>query len=168
MPRSQYTGGRRQQDGRDVRDANATRGRANLNKARALVCTKDPQVKKAVNMAGYDVTTVTTGAEAVPLLRNDRWDLVATQRHVDLDIRAFLGGLSGERRRELFLLKVDDHFKTNDRFEAWHESADLVVHTYDLGGLKILIEDAREEKIEFYKSFRQTQRETPSRLGGYA
>lgn len=170
MSRQNYGQGRRSQDGlKRVPDPNAARGRATaVTKARALVCTADPHVKKAVSMAGFEVTAAPTGREALPLLQNERWELVAMERNPDLDTRAFLGALSGERRRELFVLKVDDHFITNDRFQAWHESVDLVVHSYDLGNLKALVEEAHQDKIDFYRGFRQTQQDTPSRLGGHA
>ncbi len=168
---SQYV--RRDPGAATKRDPTAVGGaraktRIETSTPRALVCTDDAQIRKCVAMAGFDVTVAASADVALPLLRHERWECVALERLPDREIGHFLATLFGERRRELFVMKVDGHFITGDRFQAWSESADLVVHNYDLANLPTILEEAHQDKLDFYKNYRQAQRDTPSRLGGHS
>ena len=133
---------------------------------RALVCTPDTRIRDAVSAAGYEV--VDAGVDPVEHLRHEKFDLVALDGLPARDTASFLDGLVGGRRRELFVLKVDERFTTGDRLQNWSESADLVAHPDDLGRLAELVAAARREKEEFYRVFRAVQEESGVRLGAHA
>lgn len=135
---------------------------------KALVCTADEPIRAAVAAAGYIVTVAADDETAVPQLRHGKWDLVVLDRVPARETFAYLHALAGKRRRDVFVLTVDERGPTGDRFRAWHESADLIVAPADLERLGALVAEAVDEKDEFYRVFREVQRATGARLGAHA
>lgn len=135
---------------------------------RALVCSEDERLAAALRTAGFHVVVAPTGDEALPQLRVASWTLVGLDRMPDLATRAYLDGLPGRRRRDLFVLRFGEGYATGDRFAAWSESADLVVDPADAARLGDLIADALREKDEFYSWFRRIQGASGGALGAHA
>jgi CheY-like chemotaxis protein len=135
----------------------------------ALVCSADERIREAVARAGYKVTAATTGAEALPRVRHDHWSVIALDESTGRETLAYLHGLPGVRRRELFVVSFGDRFETGDRFQAWSRSVDLVVHPDDaFEHLRRQIADGMREKDEFYRKFRTLQRDAGALLGAHA
>jgi DNA-binding response OmpR family regulator len=136
--------------------------------ARALVCSEDERLAAALRGAGFEVVVAPRGVDALEQLRAASWELVGLDRAPDLATRAYLDGLPGGRRRDLFVLRFGEGYETGDRFAAWSDSADLVVDPADTPRLGELIAAAVREKNEFYAWFRRVQDAAGGRLGAHA
>lgn len=134
----------------------------------ALACSADAALRAALTEAGFVVTAAPACPDALPAIRHDSWAVVAVDTTTGRDTRAYLNGLPGVRRRQVFVLCVDPAAETGDRFRAWAESADLVVNPSDLPQLRKLVGDALREKTEFYRRFNEIRREAGARLGAHA
>ncbi|MHC4732577.1 MAG: hypothetical protein ACYS6Z_18565 [Planctomycetota bacterium] len=134
----------------------------------ALLCSADEQVKEALIRAGYKVTPAATCAEALPRVRHDHWTVIALDRSTGRETLEYLHGLPGIRRRDLFVVAFGDRFETGNKFQAWAESVDLVVHPDDCDQLRRQIADGLREKDEFYLRFRTLQRDAGALLGAHA
>ncbi len=135
----------------------------------ALLCSADERIREALARAGYKVTLAPTCAEALPRVRHDHWSVIALDAGTGRETLAYLHGLPGVRRRDLFVVKFGERFRTGDRFQAWSESVDLVVHPDDgLEQLRRQIADGMKEKDEFYRRFRALQRDAGALLGAHA
>jgi len=134
----------------------------------ALVCTDDERVAAAVAAAGYETVPAPVADTALPALRERAFALIAFGAAADRETQAFVDGLAGRRRRDVFVLRCAEDVRTGDRFAAWRWSADLVVHPGDLGDLPRLLAAARREKDGFYGRFREAQVRAGARLGAHA
>jgi len=134
----------------------------------ALLCTADERIGKAAAEAGFRATRAASAGEALPKVRHDDWDLIVVDDTTDFDTTDYLHHLPGARRRDLFVVRVGDRFTTGDRFEAWCESADLVVHGDDVENLGLLVEDWEQDKAGFYRRFHEILHEAGTRLGAHA
>jgi DNA-binding response OmpR family regulator len=134
----------------------------------ALLCTEDPRVKAAVAAAGFVPQIAGACSVEFPCLREETYTLVVTDETTGRDTLAYLRGLSGARRRALFVVAVTSRGPTGDRFAGWGESADLVVTPDDLPNLRRLANDGLREKQEFYRRFEELRREAGGRLGAHA
>jgi hypothetical protein len=134
----------------------------------ALLCTDDPRVKAAVAEAGFVPQIAGVCSVEFPCLRDETYTLVVTDETTDRETIAYLWGLSGSRRRALFVVAVTPNGPTGDRFAAWSESADLVVKPQDLSNLRRLAVDGLREKQEFYKRFEELRRDAKGRIGAHA
>jgi DNA-binding response OmpR family regulator len=141
-----------------------------MNEARgsALLCTDDPRIKAAVAEAGFVPQIAGVCSVEVPCLREETYTLVVTDETTGRETLAYLRGLTGTRRRALFVVAVTSRGPTGDRFAAWSESADLVVTPDDLPNLRRLAGDGLREKQEFYRRFEEMRREAKGRLGAHA
>jgi hypothetical protein len=134
----------------------------------ALLFTADPRVKTAVADAGFVPQVAGVCSVEVPCLRDETFTLVVTDETTDRETVAYLRGLSGSRRRALFVVAVTPRAPTGDRFAAWGESVDLVVRPEELPSLRRLAGDGLREKREFYRRFEELRREAKGRLGAHA
>lgn len=135
---------------------------------RALVCSEDERLAAALRTAGFEVVVAPRAADALSQLRVTSWNVVGLDRAPDLATRAYLDGLPGGRRRDLFVVRFGEGYETGDRFAAWSESADLVVDPTDAPRLGELIAEAVREKDGFYAWFRRVQGAAGGRLGAHA
>jgi hypothetical protein len=142
----------------------------NTNEIRgsALLCTEDPGVKAAVAEAGFVPQIAGVCSVEFPCLREETYTLVVTDDTTSRETQVYLRGLSGVRRRALFVIAVTGRGPTGDRFAAWSESADLIVAPGDLPSLRRLATDGLREKQEFYRRFEELRREAKGRLGAHA
>jgi hypothetical protein len=134
----------------------------------ALLCTMDRGVREAVVEAGFVPQIAGACTVEFPCLRDETYTLVVTDGTTDRETLAYLRGLSGSRRRALFVVSVVAGVVAGDRFAAWSESADLVVTPDDLPNLRRLATDGLREKQEFYRRFEELRREARGRLGAHA
>ncbi len=134
----------------------------------ALLCTEDERIKAAVAEAGFVPQMAGVCTVEFPCLREETYTLVVTDETTDRETLAYLKGLSGSRRRALFVVALTSRGPTGDRFAAWGESADLVVKPDDLPNLRRLAGDGLKEKQEFYRRFEELRREAKGRLGAHA
>jgi hypothetical protein len=134
----------------------------------ALLCTMDRGVKEAVVEAGFVPQIAGACTVEFPCLRDETYTLVVADETTDRETLSYLKGLSGSRRRALFVVLVTSRGPTGDRFAAWSESADLVVTPGDLPNLRQLAADGLREKQEFCRRFEELRREAKGRLGAHA
>jgi hypothetical protein len=134
----------------------------------ALACSADERIQGALARAGYKVTPAPTCEEALPRVRHDQWTVIALDESTGRETLAYLHGLPGMRRRDLFVVSFGDRFETGNRFQAWAASVDLVVHPDDTQNLRRQIADGMREKDEFYTRFRALQRDAGALLGAHA
>jgi len=134
----------------------------------ALLCTEDPRVKAAVTEAGFVSQIAGACSVEFPCLREETYTLVVTDGTTGRETIAYLRGLSGARRRALFVVAVTPGGPAGDRFAAWSESADLVLTPDDLPNLRRLAGDGLKDKQEFYRRFEELRREARGRLGAHA
>ena len=134
----------------------------------ALVCSDDEALASAVVEAGFVVTSAPTCAEALPHIRHDTWTVIAIDLTTGRDTLAHLHNLPGARRRELFVVFLDERFTTADRFQAWSESVDLVVNPADLTKLRRIVGDGMRDRDEFCRRFNEIRGEAGARLGAHA
>jgi len=134
----------------------------------ALVCSADDRLLAKVAAAGFEATKAPTRDEALPRVQHEPWAIVVTDSSTDTETLRHLSGLSGVRRRDLFVVKVGANLTTGDRFQAWSESADLVVHDDATENLGFLVEEWMHDKERFYGRFREVQAEPGTRLGAHA
>jgi hypothetical protein len=134
----------------------------------ALLCTMDRGVREAVVEAGFTPQIAGACTVEFPCLRDETYTLVVTDETTDRETLAYLKGLSGSRRRALFVVAVTSGWPTGDRFAAWSESVDLVVQPEHLPNLRQLAADGLREKQEFYRRFEEIRREAKGRLGAHA
>jgi hypothetical protein len=134
----------------------------------ALLCTADPRVKAAVTEAGFVPRVAGVCSVEFPCLRDETYTLVLLDETTERETLTYLKGLTGSRRRALFVVLVAPKAPTGDRFAAWSESADLVVRPEDLPNLRRLAGDGLREKQEFYRRFEELRREARGRLGAHA
>jgi DNA-binding response OmpR family regulator len=139
-----------------------------MSEGSALLCTDDPRIKAAVAEAGFVPQVAGVCSVEFPCLREETYTLVVTDETTGRETLAYLRGLSGTRRRALFVVVVTARGPTGDRFAAWSESADLVVTPDDLPNLRRLAGDGLREKWEFYGRFEELRREAKGRLGAFA
>lgn len=118
-----------------------------------LVCSQDERIHAV--LPGAEIVD-----RAVAVLERDDHDVVVLDAHSDPDAVGYLRGLTGARRRDLFVALVLEHdgLPTGDRDFAWRESVDLVVHVSDLGRLDALLRDGARDKSRFYERFRAIAR----------
>ena len=134
----------------------------------ALVCTENEALQAAVKEAGFVVTAAPTCEQALPHVRHDQWTLIALDQTTGRETLTHLHSLPGVRRRELYVILLDDRFETGDRFQAWSESVELVLHSDDLPNLRRLVGDGMKDKAEFYRRFNEVRNEPGARLGAHA
>ncbi len=134
----------------------------------ALLCTEDARIKAAVAEAGFVTQIAGVCSVEFPCLREETYTLVVTDGTTGRETIAYLRGLSGARRRGLFVIAVTPGGPTGDRFSAWSESADLVVRPDELPSLRRLAGDGLREKQDFYRRFEELRREAKGRLGAHA
>ncbi len=134
----------------------------------ALLCTEDARIKAAVAEAGFVPQLAGVCSVEFPCLREETYTLVVTDETTGRETVAYLRGLSGARRRALFVVVVTPRRPTADPFAAWSESADLVVTPDDLPNLRRLAGEGLKEKQEFYRRFEELRREAKGRLGAHA
>ncbi|MCK6458595.1 MAG: hypothetical protein L6Q95_01715 [Planctomycetes bacterium] len=134
----------------------------------ALLCTEDARLKAAVEEAGFVPQVAGVCSVEFPCLREETYTLVVADETTSRETLVYLQGLSGTRRRALFVVVVAPRGPTGDRFAAWSVSADLVVTPSDLPNLRRLAGDGLREKQEFYRRFEELRREAKGRLGAYA
>jgi len=134
----------------------------------ALLCTEDPRIKAAVEEAGFVPQVAGVCSVEFPCLRHETFTLVVTDETTDRETLTYLRGLSGSRRRALFLVVVTPKGLPGDRFAAWSESAELLLRVEDLPNLRRLVGDGLREKHEFYRRFEEIRREAKGRLGAHA
>jgi DNA-binding response OmpR family regulator len=135
---------------------------------KALVCCDDERLAQALRLAGYEVDVAPTATQALPRLRHERWTIVAMNDLPDRDTIGYVNSLPGRRRREIFVLRFAESYTTSDRFQAWNESADLVVQVDDARRLGAIVGEALREKEDFYGWFRRLQDAAGARLGAHA
>ena len=134
----------------------------------ALLCTADERVKAAVTEAGFVPQLAGVCSVEFPCLRDETYTLVVTDETTDRETLAYLRGLSGSRRRALFVVAIHAKGPTGDPLAAWSESADLLVTPADLPNLRRLAGDGLRGKQEFYRRFEDLRRELKGRLGAHA
>ncbi len=140
----------------------------NENRGTALLCTADTRIQKAVADAGFLPQIAGVCTVESPCLRDETFTLVVTDETTDRETLDYLRGLTGSRRRGLFVVAVTARGPTGDRFAAWNESADLVVARADLPHLRRIAGEGLREKSEFYRRFEELRRESTGRLGAHA
>jgi hypothetical protein len=134
----------------------------------ALLCTADDRIKAAVADAGFVPQIAGVCNVLSPCLRHEAYTLVVVDGTTERETLDYLRGLTGARRRGLFVVAVTARAATGDRFAAWSESADLIVTPRDLTDLRRLVVEALKEKHEFYRRFEELRREAKGRLGAHA
>jgi hypothetical protein len=134
----------------------------------ALICTEDERIKAAVEAAGFLAQVAGVCSVEFPCLREESFTLVVTDETTSRETQIYLRGLSGARRRALFVIAVTARGPTGDRFAAWSESADLLVRPENLPDLGRLATEALSDKEGFYRRFEELRRESKGRLGAYA
>ncbi|HEX5136226.1 MAG TPA: hypothetical protein VFY93_04580 [Planctomycetota bacterium] len=139
-----------------------------MNQGTALLCTEDPRIKAAVEEAGFVAQLAGVCSVEFPCLREETYTLVVTDETTSRETIVYLRGLSGSRRRGLFVVAVTPRGPTGDRFAAWSESADLLVKPDDFASLRQLAREGLREKEAFYGRFEELRREAKGRLGAHA
>ncbi|MFI5401883.1 MAG: hypothetical protein ACHQ1G_03025 [Planctomycetota bacterium] len=134
----------------------------------ALLFTDDARIKAAVKEAGFSPQVAGVCSVEVPCLREETYTLVVTDDTTSRETLTYLRGLSGARRRALFVVVVTSREQTEDADAAWEESADLLVTPDDLPSLRRLAGDGLREKQAFYRRFEELRREAKGRLGAHA
>jgi hypothetical protein len=128
---------------------------------RALVALTDSSQAGALTLTltrlGYTVDTLSDPEEAIRLLEQGIFALVATSRTAaatrNETLYQRINRLSPDARRRIFLLLVGDEFKTGDGTQAWVVVADLVVHSRDAGNLDALLHSTLAERSRLYQAF---------------
>lgn len=134
---------------------------------RAMVAVGDRAQAGALTLSltrlGFSVDALEDGENGFRLVEQGHYPLVVTTRSAGTDGRgeslyARLNRLGSEARRRLFLLLVDNDFKSGDGVQAFVALADLVLHPRDVAGAELLLRNAVAERARLYHGFLDAQR----------
>ncbi len=118
-----------------------------------LVGSDDERLATSLAIAGFAV--VPLGASWLDMLEDEVHRLVLVDDGCAPEVLAHLRGVSGGRRRDLFVVRWDAEGVTGDRTAAWRQSVDLVVNPADVARLGALVDEGVAEKQAFYARFRE-------------
>jgi predicted Zn finger-like uncharacterized protein len=140
---------------------------------RALLALTDPGQASAIAQTlarqGYAVDTFDDGAEAVRLLEQGVYGLVATARTAaaagNETLHQRVSRLNPEGRRRIFLVLVGDEFKTGDGTQAFAAMADLVLSGRDAANADAALRNTMAERTRLYQMFTDARRRFEASAG---
>lgn len=133
---------------------------------RALVALADAgqaaALGKVLVRQGYNVDPLDSAGEAVRMLEQGGYDLLATSRNVSAGGNETLyqrvTRLNPEGRRRIFLILVGDEFKTGDGTQAFAAMADLVLNGHDASNADAALRNTMAERARLYQLFTDARR----------
>lgn len=130
---------------------------------KTLVCADPAHSDSIAQLLANEQHQVYVAADAVQALkrlRRDPVDVVVLDANFDAKgqgavfVTRAIGGLQPSERRNLFVVHVSAAARSADTHAAFLQSANLIVHPGDLAQLPRLIEHARRDCDELYRTFK--------------
>ena len=135
----------------------ARRERAAQSQNDAIIALAGPAaaaIQAALTNIGYNVDVVDDVEEGVRLVEQGVYELAVTSRASGdggkETLHQRLMRLATDYRRGLFVILVDEEFRTGDGTQAWVAQADLVVHPNDAARSEHLIRSTIQERKRLY------------------
>lgn len=131
----------------------------------AIICMSNESlvgpITTVVEEAGYHILETNTPRETLRQMRFHDFDLVVLDelfgtRDPSMNhVLKYVGQLTMDSRRDMFVVLFSDRFATGDNMQAFHKSVNLIVNPKDIGQLNILLKRGLGEHEAFYRIFHQ-------------
>jgi CheY-like chemotaxis protein len=140
---------------------------------RALVALPDAAQAAAVSQVltrqGFTVESLDSAGEAVRMLEQGGYDLLATSRNVSAGgtetLYQRVTRLNPEGRRRIFMVLVGDEFKTGDGTQAFAAMADMVLNIREVEQADTPLRNILAERTRLYQMFLDARRRFEASAG---
>jgi predicted Zn finger-like uncharacterized protein len=118
-------------------------------------------VRTVVEGSGYHVLETSTPRDTLRQMRFHDFDLVVldelfgTREPAMNHVLKYVGQLTMDSRRGMFVVLISDRFSTGDNMQAFHKSVNIIVNPTDINQFNILLKRGLGEHEAFYRIFNQ-------------
>ena len=133
----------------------------------ALICEPAPESRKIIRQAletsGFHCSEADTTLAALKQMRYHQFDLVVLNETFDAEeseknpVRIYLSRLPMATRRNIFVVLINQRFRTMDNMAAFHLSVNQVVHEKHLDQLEKIIGRGLSDHKAFYTTYHQAE-----------
>ena len=131
----------------------------------ALLCEPDPDIRAKVNavLDGYNYRIVEPESprEALKQMRFHDFDVVVLNekfgtRDPDANhVLKYLSQLQMDQRRKMFVVLINERFKTMDSMSAFNKSVNLVFNVADIAHFGQVLRRSTDDNTSFYRVFKE-------------
>ncbi len=118
-----------------------------------------PHIRAEVEAAGYHILETKTPRDTLRQMRFHDFDLVVldelfgTRDPKMNHVLKYVGQLTMDIRRSMFVILVSDRYATGDNMQAFHKSVNLIVNPADISQFGTLLKRGLGEHEAFYRIF---------------
>lgn len=132
----------------------------------ALLCEPDDGVRSKIQAAlvsmGYQTTEPSSSVEALKQMRFHVFDLVILNERYDTEdpdqsnVLKYLGHLSMDIRREIFVALITDRFRTMDNMAAFNQSVNLTINSRNIDEFEKILSRGVADNETFYRVYKES------------
>lgn len=133
----------------------------------ALICESAPENRKTIRQSletsGFHCSEADTTLAALKQMRYHQFDLVVLNETFDAEepeknpVRIYLSRLPMASRRNIFVVLINQRYRTMDNMAAFHLSVNQVVHEKNLDQLEKIIGGGLSDHKAFYTAYHQAE-----------
>ena len=132
----------------------------------ALLCEPDDNVRSKIHAVlvslGYQTTEPSSSVEALKQMRFHVFDLIILNERYDTvdpgqsDVLKYLGHLSMDIRRNIFVALITDRFRTMDNMAAFNQSVNLTINSKNVDEFEKILARGVADNDTFYRVFKES------------
>lgn len=120
-----------------------------------------PRVRTALETSGYHILETATARDTLRQMRFHEFDLVVVDelfgtRDPEMNhVLKYIGQLTMDTRRKMFVILVSDRFTTGDNMQAFYSSVNLIINPQEIHQFGPIMKRGLGEHEAFYRIFNQ-------------